>query len=307
MSGLRHLERTEIDIEKWDHCIVQAHNAMIYPMSWYLDVVADHWSALVWGDYEAVMPIPYRIKLGFIRYVYQPCFTQQLGVYSNKHIDQNVINMFIDKMCSEYLYVHTNLNTACLAYRDQSLLTLRNNYVLDLNNTYEVLKSRFSSNAKLNIKRSLNYRITIRKNIDLNEVIRLFDENQTQYSDRYSALDYDKLQRLIMLLQVQNKVELVGLYSEQNVLCAGAVFLYYGKRKIFIFSGSNEIARKQKMMFFLFDEMVRKHAGEDLILDFEGSNNPGLANFYSGFSSANEQYPMIKINNLPWYFKLFKR
>ncbi len=306
MSQLRHIERQDIDIEKWDHCIINASNTMIYAMSWYLDIVADHWSALVWNDYEMVMPIPYRVKLGF-RYVYQPCFTQQLGIYSKYCLEEDMVNTFIDKMCAEYKYVQTNLNTACLIYKNQSLFAVRNNYILDLNHSYEALKSRFSSNAKLNIKRSLSYIIRVKKEVELRAIIELFDKNQTQYSDRYSALDYNKLECLVRLLKAQNKVELVGLYSDQDVLCAGAVFFYYGNRKIFIFSGSNEIARKQKMMFFLFDDVIREHAGEPLILDFEGSNNPGLANFYSGFSSANEQYPMIKKNRLPWCFKLFKR
>ena len=67
------------------------------------------------------------------------------------------------------------------------------------------------------------------------------------------------------------------------------------------------MARREKAMFFLFDRLIKENAGKDLILDFAGSNDPGLANFYSGFASANEQYPKLKYNRLPWPLNIIKK
>jgi hypothetical protein len=52
-------------------------------------------------------------------------------------------------------------------------------------------------------------------------------------------------------------------------------------------------------MFFLIDKFIQEHAGEKIILDFEGSNLPGLARFYKGFGSDDFVYLQVRKNNLP--------
>ena len=57
----------------------------------------------------------------------------------------------------------------------------------------------------------------------------------------------------------------------------------------------------------LIDAFIKDHAGQDLILDFEGSDIRNLAFFYSSFGATEELYPALKINKLPWYIKLLKK
>ena len=52
----------KIDREKWDACVSNSHNPLIYARSFYLDHISDNWSGLVLNDYEAVMPICWRKK-----------------------------------------------------------------------------------------------------------------------------------------------------------------------------------------------------------------------------------------------------
>src|SRR5579864_8810325 len=83
---IRYLKRPDIDTGRWDGCIHQAGNSLIYGYHYYLDhMAAGQWDALVLDDYEAVMPLPWRRKFG-IRYLYQPAFTQQLGIFSKTPI-----------------------------------------------------------------------------------------------------------------------------------------------------------------------------------------------------------------------------
>ena len=44
----------DVDTDKWDECIKKSVNALPYAFSWYLDIVAEYWDALVLNDYEAV-------------------------------------------------------------------------------------------------------------------------------------------------------------------------------------------------------------------------------------------------------------
>ena len=85
---IRLYANSEIDKAKWDSCVVDSNNALIYAYSWYLDIVSPNWVALIKGDYKVVFPLPAKKKLG-VSYISQPLFTQQLGLFSSE-ISNNV-------------------------------------------------------------------------------------------------------------------------------------------------------------------------------------------------------------------------
>jgi hypothetical protein len=87
---IRHLKHSEIDLQKWDSCVQNAANALVYAESWYLDIVSPHWEALVADDYEYVMPLPVKRKFG-IPFLVQPPLSQQLGVFSLHIIDKSIV------------------------------------------------------------------------------------------------------------------------------------------------------------------------------------------------------------------------
>ena len=59
--------------------------------------------------------------------------------------------------------------------------------------------------------------------------------------------------------------------------------------------------------YFLYNELIKEYAADNIIIDFEGSDIPGVAYFYEKFASKNQQYPAIKFNTLPAIIKLFKK
>ena len=62
VSDIRYLERKEIDTIKWNNCILHAPNGLIYARSFYLDAMAENWSALVAGDYQYVITLRFSIR-----------------------------------------------------------------------------------------------------------------------------------------------------------------------------------------------------------------------------------------------------
>jgi hypothetical protein len=67
------------------------------------------------------------------------------------------------------------------------------------------------------------------------------------------------------------------------------------------------LAKKTGAMFFLINNFIREYARKKVTLDFEGSNLPGLARFYTGFGSEEYVYLQIKKNNLPKLIRWFKK
>ena len=53
--------------------------------------------------------------------------------------------------------------------------------------------------------------------------------------------------------------------------------------------------------------MIEEFSEQDLILDFEGSDIKGIADFYLSMNPINQKYISIKFNNLPKIIKLFKK
>ena len=52
---------------------------------------------------------------------------------------------------------------------------------------------------------------------------------------------------------------------------------------------------------------IKDHAGQQRVLDFEGSDVRSLAFFYSSFGAVEEKYAAIKWNRMPWWLRWAKQ
>ena len=94
---INYVKRESIDTAKWDRCIDNSRNGLIYAYALYLDHMARNWDALILNDYEAVMPLTWNKKWG-IKYLYQPPLTPQLGIFSATNISEKLVDAFISKI-----------------------------------------------------------------------------------------------------------------------------------------------------------------------------------------------------------------
>jgi hypothetical protein len=303
---LQSLSRNDIDKKKWDDCVLAAHCSSIYGTSVFLDTISDQWDALVWGDYEAVMPLPFRKKYG-IHYLYQPLFTQQLGIYKKEKITRAESAMFLDGIPDKFKYASVNLNPDCFVYEGDKKLYSRDNFIVDLNHSYESLHHNFSDKTRATLKQSKAYQLRLEPLKDSWKIIQLFSEYNIKYANRFAKQDYERLVKLINIYSEEHKVEQLGVFNGDGVLCSGGVFIKHLNRNIFLFSGNSQLGRQQRGMFFLLDCFIQKHAGTEMYLDFAGTTDPGLARFYKGFGSSIEHYPRLDFNYLPWPLNIIKK
>jgi len=299
---INYLTYDQIDKKKWDDCVEASFNGMVYAKSWYLDIVAEKWEGLVEEDYERVFPLACGKKMG-IHYLYQPAFTQQLGVFSKKNLSEQVVIEFLKAIPDRFRFAEINLNTF------NNLTTLKKglqpwkNFELDLIKSYEKLKKSYSTNLKRNLKKAAEYRMQLIKNTKPEEIIRIFRENKGREMLHLKDDDYMKLSRLIYTGIYRGVITTYGVYTPTNDLCAGAVFLKSKKKVIFLFSGLTATGKEYNAMAFLIDSFIQEHVRTHLTLDFEGSNRPGLARFYQSFGAQEISYPHLIINKLPLLIK----
>ena len=302
---IKYIEHKDIDFIKWDNCIKNSLNNIVYAYSWYLNIVTENnWDAYVLDDYEAVMPLPVRNKFG-IRYLYQPLFTQQLGVFSTTDNQLN-INAFITETIKDFKFAEYNFNVKN-TFDSSSANVLKNlNLELDLKRSYKDILSGYSQNHKRNLKKAKENRIVTAFNTDFQAIISLFRQGKGNEIKAFNNKSYLILEKLLTSLSEKNMLCCIGSYNENSdKLIAGIIFLKHNNRQIFLFSGNNKIAKEVGAMYLLADSFIEQSCETTKTLDFEGSNNENLARFYRGFGSKEKYYFSLRHNNLPSVTKRF--
>ncbi len=299
---IKYIKRDDIDTAKWDKCIARSVNGMVYGYSWYLDIVCANWDALVGDDYQAVFPLPFSTKYG-ISYIYQPFFTQQLGLFSTEPLSHELITNFLDAIPKSYKFIAINLNTYIKAEYPNAKRIPRVTHHLDLIEPYPVLSSRYSTNTKRNISRAIAYNIAVVKSITANDLIELKRNNNTA---KLHPKHFNMVKQLVTQSLGNGVGELYGAYNARNELCAGALFLKSNGKVIYLLASSTIEGKTQRAMFALIDHYINQNSEQNLVLDFEGSTIESIARFYKGFGASPCEYNHIIINRLPWYLKIFK-
>ncbi len=303
---IRFLLRNEIDDIKWDACIYESFNSLIYAYTWYLDNVADDWSALVLDDYKAVMPLPSRKKWGFT-YIYQPFFCQQLGIFSNAEITQPTVNAFFKAIPSHVSYIDIQTNIFTKPSSGNVVVHQKTNFHLSLISTYEKLESGYNENTKRNLKKAKKNKIELLENAEPSSIVKLYRENYASKTPEIKESDYQNLNRLINYCLRMGVLKSWAAFDERNSLCAGALFIKDHKNVYYLLGGSTEDGRTYGAMHALFDGFIKVYAGRDLVLDFEGSEIEGIARFYKGLGAKPVYYYSVQQNRLPHIIRWLKK
>jgi len=292
---LKLLKRNEIDVQRWDELIAHSTAETIYPYSWYLDAVSEKWSAFVGDDYRFVMPVVWKKKAG-MKYIYQPFYTQQLGVFSREYVDPDLIKRMLRMLYRKFRFAGINFNTKNLLGEDGPIkVDDKSNYVMTLNQDYETLYSGFSTNAKRNIRKSVEVADNIELGLPVEELVSLKRENDVI---QRSNDDYRWMAKLFDTIHAKGAGKIYATRSG-NEITAAAFFAFSNTRAIYLLSASSEKGKEQRGMFRIVDSFIKDHAGSGIILDFEGSNIPSVARFFNGFGAQAEIYQSISFSRLP--------
>lgn len=298
---INYLAHQDVDKAKWDAAIEQSTNGLIYASSVFLDNMSPGWDALVAGDYECILPITWRSKLG-IKYVCQPAFTQQLGLFFKHEMSDNLLSGFLRKLSTRFRLTEIFIN-----YQNAIVGTnAHHNFILPLNTSYENLYSNYKQDLLKNLKRCSKYHMRYMPDENMEAAVHLFKEN---YQQRLGARsdDYLKFIGCMHQLQKQGKAFVRTVLSPNGELLACGVFAKDHRRIYNLASTTLPNGRMMEANHFLFDQLIQEFAGSGLTLDFEGSDQPGIARFYQKFGAIDQPYYFWKTNRLPAIIRWWKR
>jgi hypothetical protein len=249
-------------------------------------------------DYDAAMPLPVRQKWG-MKYFFRPFGVQQLGIFSKTEVSDEVVVSF-QKMIAEnctYADVYFNQGEHLFPLK-KAKIENNNNFTLPLNRSYERIYKDFSKGTKRNIKKGQSNRWEVHEHGSPEQLVELFKNNKG--GDLNLKPDFYKTMQRIMYAGIHGGWGKIWLaYSERNQPCAGFFMIEFQGRCIFLFSGNTEEGKSGGAMFYLINEYIILNSNKKELLDFEGSNNEGLARFYNGFGAKESNYQRLLYNNLP--------
>jgi hypothetical protein len=303
---IRYLHHTEIDKPRWDQLIDRCINRMPYAYSWWLDDACPGWEALILDDYAVVMPLSRNRKLG-IDYLFQPYFTQQLGIFSPDPVDDGACSAFLSAIPDHYRYIDIQLNIANHPNNKDFRFTARKNYTLDLSSSYQILYSQFHRNCRRNIQKAIHSGLSVAEGPGPSVFARFVQRHLRQKLSGLRPVFYPLLQNIARTSLQNEKGHILGVYSHSGELTAAGWFVEAAGRYTFLVCASTREGKEHQAMFLLVDHAIREKAGTGLHFDFAGSNLPGIAYFNEGFGAREQFYLSSRRNLLPWPLRLFKK
>jgi hypothetical protein len=295
----------EIDPIKWNSCIANNANGLIYSQYQYLNLLTKKWSAIVIGDYAAVLPLPWNQKWG-IRYYQAIPFIQQLGLIGN--IDKNQIPIVLEliKKFAKYGDLFFNYSNKELAMA-VPILT-KTNLVLDLRQDYISTAKNYKKDLTQNVEKAKKHHPIYQTNTQFSNTLEIY---QQQYGNRFnwvSQSDFQKLAEVLTFYASTDQClvrELIDQTTEE--LLASVILLKDNKRLYLLVNAITAKGRQQSSNHLLIDSIIHEFSGTPLLLDFEGSEIQGVQDFYSNFHPQNQPYFHFHHNRLVWPLKLLKK
>ena len=301
---ITYIKRKDLEVEKYDACIENALQSRVYAFSWYLDIVADNWDVLVLDDYKAVMPIAWNKKY-FIKYVYPPLWLLELGVFST---DAKVnFQTFFKKLSHTFRFVESRLNTDMNIDANSGFLESKEMQVVSLEQGYDAVFNQYRKDRKKDLAKANKLGLKEKWTDSGVNLITLFKNNVGKRTPNIQESDYIILKKLMATCIEKGVGEVLSIHDNNDHLVASGFFLKHKKTVTILVSSTDFKNRKNGANTFLIDRAIQEYEKNFDIFNFGGSSMSSVAKYFLSFGGNSLNYQQIKLNRLPFLFKLFKK
>jgi hypothetical protein len=296
-------KNNEIDREQWDNCIRNSPGASPYAYSWFLDLMAPGWQALVDDDYDSVFPVPGLNRFG-IQYIATPVFLQQLGAFSPDKPASEAIGEFLDYMPDFFKLI--DLCVGQKIKNDGYKVSEKNNFILDLSKPYETISDNFSNHCKRNIESSIKKKPELVSDITPDEIINLFLQDKDKEIKNIKMRDYQHLKNLMNFCIKNKKGRVLGVRATRKKLIFGIFLVEIRGSKTMLLVVNTPQSRERRIGHFVVNELIKNYSSTRTILDFAGSSIPSAASFMESFGCIKVPFYRIYRNKLFWPVRMLK-
>ncbi len=283
-TTIRRIPHQRINRKKWNQAVNGERFPSPYGLCWWLDAVTDtNWEGLVFKDYQLVLPIPFFLKVGPLALINGAPFTQHLGPFGEGSPEEKQALL---RQLSRLWHVR-KLSTLVMAPGARFEVTPRNNFELDLLAGYSTVSQGYRADLRRKLRRN-NLPDPVKISA---ETFITFYLNTLGQKISMSAKDQRVVNRLLLADEKQGQGTCYAIRTEGEGEILGALFLARnGSRIVNLMAASTNEGYKRNAMAVIIDGIIRAYAGKEILLDFEGSDIPGVASFFSGFGASRLHY-----------------
>jgi hypothetical protein len=293
----------QIDKAKWDACITNNSNGLIYATTAFLNAMVKNWKGIVINDYETIFPLCIKQKFG-IQYLYTPPFIQQLGfIGNNELVTKNIIAAIFETV----KYGSVNLNFGNTNFNTIQQCKVHNNFVIDLNQKYHYIKANYKKSIDYSLSKASKQNLKYTTDISFENAVENYQKHNQQALQHVNLDDYKNLRKVLAILQKEEKVIVRKVVNSANETLSIAVLLKDNKRIYNLINYTNNEGRQAEANYFLYDKILEEFTETPLLFDFEGSDLPGIKSFYEKFGATNQPYFHWHFNQLPFFLKRIKK
>ena len=182
----------------------------------------------------------------------------------------------------------------------------KKNFIIQLNDTYHSIINHYSKNVLENIKKSKKEALTYDSSFNLLG-IPLYEKLYEKKISNISPTDFINFTTLCRHLHSTNNCFTRIVRDKHQNILSSAIFLKDNRRIYNIMNATTIMGRNKEANYFLFDNLLQEFAGSTLVLDFEGSELPGVAAFYQKLGAINQPYFHYHLNKLPGILRWLKK
>lgn len=290
---IKKLNYKEIDFSLYRKCLDQSLQKNRYAKKEVLDLLSESWELLVYGNYEFVMPIPIKKKIGF-RIVIMPLFCQQLGIFGPEHNEEIEI-LFLE-------FLQKNYRVYSYAFNFHNLVTQnlgkKKNYFIE-ETEYQLLRKNYFKGRKSTVKTAQYLTFKELKSTDFLDFIK----NNFKGLDKKG--DVNQFFRYMNFLESENKLRLFGSYKE-NELTNMAIIIDDENRFSLLGLINDDQYKSDNGASFLIDRILKENIHEKSF-DFMGGSIRGIEVFFKSFGAILQEYPILVNSKKDLLKKIYKK
>lgn len=288
---LSYLRGKDIDRQRWDAAVAADPACLPYGFSWWLDAVTNsHWDGMILDDYRVVFPLPRRRSFGRFTQVQRADFTQQGGPFGQLLPDdvEHILAGLPKSILRFSLPLREQLTLASPPAGRKTFS--RNNLVLPLTSSLADVRAGYSRSIRRQLKSETKGKLSPTSIETVIAEYRLTAGPKAGLQETH----YRSIHRLASAC-VFHQAGYCYRYDdpEQGLLAAGFFPAYRG-RIINLFAASTETGYQLGGMPKLLDAIISRHFNETHLLDFEGSDNTGIAAFFKSFGAESRPYLFVE-------------
>ena len=281
---MRILAATDIDLKAYEDCLNNSQRNTAYARPWYLDIVTRRrWSVLVKGDYEAVAPVPEQRNWLLRKVCFRPPFTQQLGWFGDTNEDDHLA---LAKFLGQYSkYTYPIPKSQLIASSPQRI---RTNFVKPFDKEKQVFMASYNKSLRRRIRQSEHLELDTTTNT---VAFLSYFWSTTGKLFSHNAKVRNILAEIVSTALSIDQGQIWLIRDRQDSSPLSMQFLLSdGTYTTNLAGGNSEQGKHAFSAHQLMHQILLHNPFDDQYFDFEGSDIPGVKNFFESFGPELDAY-----------------